>query len=87
MSQLTNTLKGDPYLTLWVDETSGALDLSESTEKYSRACDHLDMNKFLDSNQPEFKKLEGVLIKMAEDGPKVIVLVLENSRRRTQTSS
>lgn len=56
----------------WVTESSGTLDLNESTEKYSRASDHLHINKFWSANQGDFQRLASVIEGMVRGGPQII---------------
>ncbi|KAL9531667.1 hypothetical protein SMMN14_04732 [Sphaerulina musiva] len=48
-----------------VDESSGCLDRSEGTEKYSRDCSHFDMNKFGDANEEDYLTVADVLMDFA----------------------
>ncbi|KAF1826803.1 uncharacterized protein K489DRAFT_351602, partial [Dissoconium aciculare CBS 342.82] len=58
--------------TVWVTESSGTLDVSESVEKYSRACDHFAINKFYSPRQEDFKTLVRVVQGMVQEGPKIL---------------
>lgn len=60
------------HMALWVNETSGTLDVSESVEKYSRHRDHLSMNKFQNPKLEDFRILTRVLTRIVEEGPGII---------------
>jgi hypothetical protein len=57
---------------MWVDETSAALDLGESINKYARSTDHLSLNKFRRASDEEFRTLAAVFEEIVEEGPKII---------------
>ncbi|MCJ1429508.1 hypothetical protein MMC29_007423, partial [Sticta canariensis] len=52
-----------------VDESSGCLDLTESTEKYSLSRDHFNMNKFGKSTEEDFETVLEVIEDMVEQAP------------------
>ena len=56
-----------------VDETSGCLDQSESTEKYSLSRDHFNMNKFGKREEEDFETVCEVIEKMVEQAPALVV--------------
>ncbi|KAF2716087.1 hypothetical protein K431DRAFT_29724, partial [Polychaeton citri CBS 116435] len=66
---------------MWVEESSGTLDIGGSVKKYSRDCDHLTMNKFWDPEQEAFLALTEAVEEMVKDGPKL----LERRRRPLDT--
>ncbi len=49
-----------------VDESSGCLDQSESTEKYSLSRDHFNMNKFGRAEEEDFQTVCEVIEQMVE---------------------
>ncbi len=55
-----------------VDESSGCLDQSESTEKYSLSRDHFNMNKFGKPEEEDFQTVCEVIEKMVEESPQLI---------------
>ena len=55
-----------------MDEQSGCLDLDASTEKYSRACDHLKVNKFASEAEEDFRRLGYALSDMLKQGRAII---------------
>ena len=55
-----------------VDETSGCLDQSESTEKYSLSRDHFSMNKFGQPGEEDFQTVCEVVEKMVEQSAGLI---------------
>ena len=55
-----------------VDESSGCLDQSESTEKYSLSRDHFNMNKFGKPKEEDFQTVCEVIEKMVEESPRLI---------------
>lgn len=57
---------------LLVSEHSGCLDLDGSTAKWSRACDHFEMNKFRSNDEEDFIQLGSYLSDMVKHGPKMI---------------
>lgn len=58
--------------TFIVDETSGCLDPTKSTEKYSMSRDHLSMNKFAKQTEEDIKTMAGVLETMVEQAPALV---------------
>ncbi|KAI9666161.1 MAG: hypothetical protein M1821_004096 [Bathelium mastoideum] len=56
-----------------VNETSGCLDLSESTEKYSLSRTHFNMNKFGKPTGEDFQTVHEVIEKMAKEAPKIVL--------------
>ena len=48
-----------------VSESSGCLDLSDSTKKYSLSRTHFDMNKFGKPTEEDFQTVSEVIKKMA----------------------
>jgi hypothetical protein len=57
-----------------VSESSGCLDLSESTEKYSLSRTHFDMNKFCSSQEEDFLTVSDVIRKMVEMAPGLLLI-------------
>ena len=55
-----------------VDESSGCLDQSEWTEKYSLSRDHFSMNKFGKPEEEDFQTVCEVIEKMVEISPGLI---------------
>ncbi len=55
-----------------VDETSGCLDQSESTEKYSLSRDHFSMNKFGRPEEEDFQTVCEVVEKIVEQSAGLI---------------
>ena len=55
-----------------VDESSGCLDQSEWTEKYSLSRDHFGMNKFGKPEEEDFQTVCEVIEKMVEISPGLI---------------
>ena len=55
-----------------VDETSGCLDQSETTEKYSLSRDHFSMNKFGQPGEEDFQTVCDVVEKMVEQSAGLI---------------
>lgn len=55
-----------------VDESSGCLDQSESTEKYSLSRDHFGMNKFGKPEEEDFQTVCDVIEAMVEQAPTLI---------------
>ncbi|KAL9633792.1 MAG: hypothetical protein Q9164_004484 [Protoblastenia rupestris] len=55
-----------------VDEPSGCLDQSKSTEKYSLSRDHFGMNKFGRPEEEDFQTVCEVIEKMVERSPGVL---------------
>jgi len=56
-----------------VDESSGCLDQSESTEKYSLSRDHFSMNKFGRAEEEDFQTVCEVIEQMVEQSPGLVV--------------
>ena len=55
-----------------VDESSGCLDQSESTEKYSLSRDHFSMNKFGKPEEEDFERVCEVIEAMVEQASTLI---------------
>ena len=55
-----------------VDESSGCLDQSESTEKYSLSRDHFSMNKFGKPEEEDFETVCEVIETIAEQASTLI---------------
>ena len=55
-----------------VDESSGCLDQSEWTEKYSLSRDHFSMNKFGKPEEEDFQTVCEVIEKMVEISPGLV---------------
>ena len=55
-----------------VDESSGCLDQSEWTEKYSLSRDHFSMNKFGKPQEEDFQTVCEVMEKMVEISPGLV---------------
>ena len=55
-----------------VDESSGCLDQSEWTEKYSLSRDHFSMNKFGKPEEEDFQTVCEVMEKMVEISPGLV---------------
>jgi hypothetical protein len=49
-----------------VSESSGCLDLSDVTSKYSLSRTHFDMNKFAKASEEDFETVADVIRDMAE---------------------
>lgn len=60
-----------------VNEGSGCLDLSESTEKYSLSRTHFNMNKFGKRSEEDFQTVCEVLEKMAKMALEVVQAQLQ----------
>jgi len=56
-----------------VSESSGCLDLSDSTAKYSLSRTHFDMNKFGRPAEEDFETVKDVLSKMAAESAELVV--------------
>ena len=56
-----------------MDETSGCLDQSESTEKYSLSRDHFNMNKFEKREEEDFETICEVIKRMIEQAPTLVI--------------
>lgn len=65
-------LRGSRIQKFVVDESSGCLDQSESTEKYSLSRDHFNMNKFGKPEEEDFQTVCEVIEKMVEESPQLI---------------
>ncbi|KAI4136790.1 MAG: hypothetical protein LQ341_005446, partial [Variospora aurantia] len=65
-------LHGSPIQKFVVDETSGCLDQSEWTEKYSLSRDHFGMNKFGRPEEEDFQTVCEVIKKIVEGSPGLI---------------
>jgi hypothetical protein len=52
-----------------VNESSGCLDISDSTEKYSLSRTHFNMNKFGRPSEEDFQTVCEVIEKMARIAP------------------
>ena len=55
-----------------VDESSGCLDQSESTKKYSLSRDHFNMNKFGRPEEEDFHTVCEVVEQMVEQSANLI---------------
>jgi len=62
-----------------VSESSGCLDLSDSTEKYLLSRTHFNMNKFGEPNEEDFLIVCDVIKRMVKIAPD---LVLARSQRK-----
>lgn len=56
-----------------MSETSGCLDLSESTEKHSLARTHFNMNKFGKRHEEDFLTVGDVIKRMASMAPRLVL--------------
>jgi hypothetical protein len=56
-----------------VSESSGCLDLSDATSKYSLSRTHFDMNKFAKASEEDFETVADVVKDMA-DGSLALLL-------------
>ncbi len=56
-----------------MDETSGCLDQSELTEKYSLSRDHFNMNKFGKREEEDFETICEVIERIVEQAPVLVV--------------
>ncbi|RDW91519.1 hypothetical protein BP5796_02684 [Coleophoma crateriformis] len=56
-----------------VNESSGCLDLSDLTEKYSLSRTHFNMNKFGSPDEEDFLTVRDVIEKMVEMSPKLVL--------------
>ena len=54
-----------------MSESSGCLDLSDSTGKFSLSRTHFDMNKFGKPTEEDFQTVRDVLKKMAAKTPRL----------------
>ena len=57
--------------TFVVNESSGCLDLSDSTEKYSLSRTHFNMNKFGKPTEEDFQTVSSVIQKMVKAAPTI----------------
>jgi hypothetical protein len=55
-----------------VSESSGCLDLSDSTNKFSLSRSHFDMNKFGKPTEEDFLTVKEVVEEMIEDSPRLV---------------
>lgn len=55
-----------------MDYHSGHLDENNETKSWSRACDHLNVNKFPDAEDQDFGRLIDALEEMIKNGPTLI---------------
>jgi hypothetical protein len=55
-----------------VNESSGCLDQTDSTEKHPLARTHFDMNKFGKPSEPSYKVVRSVIQKMIEATPELL---------------
>jgi hypothetical protein len=55
-----------------VSESSGCLDLSDATSKYSLSRTHFDMNKFAKASEEDFETVADVVRDMAEGSPTLL---------------
>ncbi|KAH8689788.1 hypothetical protein GQ44DRAFT_229967 [Phaeosphaeriaceae sp. PMI808] len=55
-----------------VSESSGCLDLSDTTSKYSLSRTHFDMNKFAKASEEDFETVADVVRDMAEGSPTLL---------------
>ena len=62
-----------------MDETSGCLDQSHLTEKYSLSRDHFNMNKFGKRGEEDFETICDVIEKMVEHASTLTSILLSNS--------
>ena len=56
-----------------MNETSGCLDQSESTEKFFFSRDHFNMNKFGKREEEDFETICEVIERMVEQAPMLVV--------------
>jgi hypothetical protein len=56
-----------------VSESSGCLDLSDSTEKYSLSRTHFNMNKFGTPKEEDFRTVSDVIKKMVRIAPELVL--------------
>jgi hypothetical protein len=56
-----------------VSKSSGCLDLSESTKKYSMSRTHFNMNKFGGPDEEDYQTVCEVVAKMAEEATGLLV--------------
>jgi hypothetical protein len=57
-------------MSIWVDETSATLDISDSINKYGRSQNHLNLNKF--RRDEDFRTLAAVFKEIVQEGPEII---------------
>ena len=55
-----------------MDESSGCLDQTESTRKYSLSRDHFSMNKFGRPEEEDFQTVREVIKEMVKQSPGLI---------------
>jgi hypothetical protein len=55
-----------------VNESSGCLDQSDSTEKHPLARTHFDINKFGKPSEPSYKTVRSVMRKIVEATPELL---------------
>jgi hypothetical protein len=56
-----------------VNESSGCLDLSDATSKYSLSRTHFDINKFAKASEEDFKTVAEVVKDMAQASPTLLL--------------
>lgn len=56
-----------------VSESSGCLDLSDATSKYSFSRIHFDMNKFAKASEEDFETVADVIRDMVEGSPTLML--------------
>ena len=56
-----------------VSESSGCLDLSDATSKFSLSRTHFDMNKFAKPTEEDFETFTDVITGMIEASPKLVL--------------
>ena len=56
-----------------VSESSGCLDLSDATNKFSLSRTHFDMNKFAKPTEEDFEMFTDVITEMIEASPKLVL--------------
>ena len=65
-------IRADEVQRFVVDESSGCLDQSESTEKYSLSRDHFNMNKFDKPEEEDFETVYEVIEALVERPPALV---------------
>lgn len=55
-----------------VSESSGCLDLSDSTNKFSLSRSHFDMNKFGKPTEEDFQTVKEVVEEMIKGSPRLV---------------
>ena len=55
-----------------VSESSGCLDLSDATSKYSLSRTHFDMNKFSKATEEDFETVAEVVKGIVDQSPKLV---------------